>query len=87
MMDGFLLAFWATPTMTVDRLVFTVGMTIYIVVGVAFEERALRRQFGTTYEQYQAEVPQLIPLPRKRHSDISPKLADVSSRSATDTQC
>lgn len=87
MMDGFLLAFWATPTMTVDQLVFTVGMTIYIVVGVAFEERALRRQFGTTYEKYQTEVPQLIPLPRKRHSNISPKLADASSRSATDTQC
>jgi hypothetical protein len=72
--------------MTVDRLVFALGMTIYILVGVTFEERALRRQFGTTYEKYQAEVPQLIPLPRKRHSNTSSKLTDANSRSAATTQ-
>jgi len=82
MMAGFLLAFWATPTMTVDRLVFTLGMTIYILVGVTFEERALRRQFGKTYAKYQADVPQLIPLPRKIHSFIWMKLKGASSGSA-----
>ncbi len=86
MMVGFLLAFWATPTMTVDRLIFTLGMTIYILVGISFEERALRRQFGKTYEKYQAEVPQLIPLPRKLHSFIWTKLRYASTGSATTTQ-
>ncbi|HEU4782450.1 MAG TPA: NnrU family protein [Ktedonobacterales bacterium] len=86
MMVGFLVVFWATPTMTVDRLVLALGMTIYILVGISFEERALRRQFGVTYEKYQAEVPQLIPLPRKRHSNISSKLTDANSRSAATTQ-
>jgi protein-S-isoprenylcysteine O-methyltransferase Ste14 len=85
MMVGFLLVFWATPTMTVDRLVFTLGMSVYILVGISFEERALRRQFGATYEKYQAEVPQLIPLPRKRHSVIGATLRDTSSGSSAAT--
>ena len=85
MMVGFLLVFWATPTMTVDRLVLALGMTVYIVVGVSFEERALRRQFGATYEKYQAEVPQLIPLPRKRRSVIGTTLRDTRSGSSAAT--
>ena len=85
MMVGFLLVFWATPTMTVDRLVLALGMTIYIMVGVSFEERALRRQFGVTYEKYQAEVPQLLPLPRKRHSAVGAALRDTSSGSSAAT--
>ncbi len=88
LMAGFLLAFWATPTMTVDRLVFALGMTIYILVGVSFEEHALRRQFGVTYEKYQDEVPRLIPLPRRLYSFIRTKLRYryTSSGSATNTQ-
>jgi methanethiol S-methyltransferase len=64
MMSGFLLAFWATPQMTVDRLVFAVGMSLYILIGIAFEERALRREFGRAYETYQAKVPRLLPCAR-----------------------
>jgi protein-S-isoprenylcysteine O-methyltransferase Ste14 len=66
LMSGFLLAFWATPVMTVDRLLFALGMTLYILIGLAFEERALRREFGPVYEKYEAAVPRLVPFPRKR---------------------
>jgi protein-S-isoprenylcysteine O-methyltransferase Ste14 len=66
MMSGFLLAFWATPVMTIDRLVFALGMSLYILIGLAFEERALRREFGPVYTKYQAAVPRLIPSPMKR---------------------
>jgi protein-S-isoprenylcysteine O-methyltransferase Ste14 len=66
MMSGFLLAFWATPVMTIDRLVFALGMSLYILIGLAFEERALRREFGPVYTKYQAAVPRLIPFPMKR---------------------
>jgi protein-S-isoprenylcysteine O-methyltransferase Ste14 len=68
LMSGFLLAFWATPVMTIDRLVFAVGMSLYILIGLAFEERALRREFGPVYEKYEAAVPRLIPFPKKRRS-------------------
>ena len=66
MMSGFLIAFWATPSMTVDRLLFALGMSLYILIGIAFEERGLRREFGWVYENYEANVPQLFPAPRGR---------------------
>jgi protein-S-isoprenylcysteine O-methyltransferase Ste14 len=66
LMSGFLLAFWATPVMTIDRLLFALGMSLYILIGLAFEERALRREFGTVYEKYAAAVPRLIPISMKR---------------------
>lgn len=61
MQFGVLLAFWAAPTMTVGRLVFALGMTAYILIGLHFEERDLLRQFGDRYRAYQATTPMLIP--------------------------
>jgi protein-S-isoprenylcysteine O-methyltransferase Ste14 len=58
---GVLLAVWATPRLTVGHLVFALGMTIYIVIGLYFEERDLVRHFGQEYEAYRAATPQLIP--------------------------
>ena len=70
MMSGFLLAFWATPVMSVDRLLFALGMSLYILIGLAFEEHTLRRAFGPVYEQYEAAVPRLIPLPMRRREGL-----------------
>jgi methanethiol S-methyltransferase len=60
---GVLMAFWATPRMTVGHLVFALGMTTYILIGLYFEERELVRTFGRQYEAYRATTPQLIPRP------------------------
>ena len=49
LMTGFLIGFWATPTMTMDRLIFAAGFTAYIVVGVAIEVRDLIRAHGEGY--------------------------------------
>jgi protein-S-isoprenylcysteine O-methyltransferase Ste14 len=86
MMVGFLVVFWATPTMTVDRLIFALGMTVYILIGISFEEHALRRQFGMTYEKYRAEVPQLIPFARRLHRFFWARRQYARSGSATNTQ-
>jgi methanethiol S-methyltransferase len=61
MMLGLALAFWATPRMSVGHLVFAVGMTVYILVGITMEERSLVRQFGDQYRDYQRKIAMLIP--------------------------
>ena len=64
LMTGLLLAFWATPHMGASHLLFAAAASAYIAVGVAFEERDLRRTFGAAYDAYAARVPALVPRPR-----------------------
>lgn len=58
---GFVIAFWATPYMTLSHLLFSAGMTVYILVGIAHEERDLVGHFGQSYEEYRKRVGMLIP--------------------------
>ena len=53
---GWLLATFGAAHLTGDRLVFAVVSGIYLVVAMPIEERALRREFGDTYEQYAKHV-------------------------------
>jgi protein-S-isoprenylcysteine O-methyltransferase Ste14 len=68
---GFIIAFMATPRMTVGHLVFAISMIAYIAIGMRFEERDLLRTFGDDYRRYQARVPALLPWPRPRASRAS----------------
>lgn len=61
LMLGFLIVFWATPHMTVGHLLFALVMTVYIYIGIVFEERALVRAFGDRYREYERNTPMLIP--------------------------
>ena len=66
LMLGFLIAFWATPTMTVGHLLFALAMTGYILIGVAHEERDLEAALGADYAAYRRATPRLIPGLRPR---------------------
>jgi protein-S-isoprenylcysteine O-methyltransferase Ste14 len=50
-----------TPSMTTNRLTLYICLTIYILLGIYFEERKLLHEFGPKYEEYRAKTPMLIP--------------------------
>ncbi|PWL38713.1 hypothetical protein DKG77_10725 [Flagellimonas aquimarina] len=66
-MLGFIIAFWATPAMTVGHLLFALVTTIYIFIAVKYlEEKDLRKFIGEKYETYQKEVPMIIPFTKNK---------------------
>ena len=73
---GFLMAFWAAPTMTVGHLMFSIVTTAYIIVVVKFfEEPDLLREFGARYREYMSQVSGFLPLKRYRRSAETPAMA------------
>ena len=57
---GFILAFWATPEMSLGHLLRTAAMTFYILVAIRLEERDLMREHPE-YAAYRERVPMLVP--------------------------
>jgi protein-S-isoprenylcysteine O-methyltransferase Ste14 len=60
-MLGFVIAFWATPHMSLGHLVFSIATTAYILIGIFLEERDLMRYHAAQYGPYRARVPMLFP--------------------------
>jgi protein-S-isoprenylcysteine O-methyltransferase Ste14 len=65
-MLGFILAFWATPVMTVGHLLFAAASTGYILLALQIEEHDLKRGLGTAYEDYRKRVPMVFPFGWRR---------------------
>ena len=61
MMLGLLIAFWAIPIMDLSHLVFSLGMSIYLFIGIHFEEKALAKSLGPQYQSYQQRTSRVIP--------------------------
>ena len=80
-MTGLLIGIWVTPTMTLDRLLFAAGCTVYVWIGVYFEERSLQRQWGPTYDEYRQRVGAIVPTFTARRSQPAFGAAPQSPRS------
>jgi protein-S-isoprenylcysteine O-methyltransferase Ste14 len=63
MMLGLTITFWATPHMSVGHLLFALSSTGYILVGIRYEERDLRKHLTVDYDDYARRVPALVPKP------------------------
>lgn len=66
LMAGLLVAFWASPTMTAGHLALAAGLTLYVAIGVALEERDLLAAHGEAYAAYRAATPAVLPRPGRR---------------------
>ena len=64
--SGFFLAFWATPAMSAGHLVLALGMSVYMLVAIRYEERDMVALFGNDYENYRQTVGMLTPRARRR---------------------
>jgi protein-S-isoprenylcysteine O-methyltransferase Ste14 len=73
-MLGFIIAFWATPTMTVGHVLFAAVTTIYILVAIQFEEHDLLAADPANYPRYRAGTRMLIPIPKARNSALDERV-------------
>ena len=65
---GFFIAFWATPEMTAGHLLLAVGLSIYMLIAIRYEERDLVAFHGRDYEEYRGRVGMLAPRFRRRRN-------------------
>ena len=63
---GFIIAFWATPVMTITHLFFAIMTTLYILTAIQFEEKDLQTSFGEKYKSYKKDVPMIIPFSKRK---------------------
>ena len=58
---GTMVGLWATPSMSVGHLLFALVFTLYIFIGLYYEERDLVKTLGEDYVEYTNRIPMLFP--------------------------
>lgn len=77
-----LLILWLSPTMSVNSFLVYAALTLYILIGILFEERKLLCEFGQAYADYRSSTPMLLPglpkIPRRRENSVGTNKFDGS---------
>jgi protein-S-isoprenylcysteine O-methyltransferase Ste14 len=58
---GVLIGVWFIPTMTATHLILSIGFTVYIFIGLWFEEKDLIEEIGQPYQRYRREAGMFLP--------------------------
>ena len=66
---GVILGMWMQSHMTLGQFLLTVGLTLYVFIGLYFEEKDLVREFGNRYKTYMQQVPRLFPRRGKKANE------------------
>lgn len=61
---GVLIGLWSTPEMSMSHLMLSVTLSIYIFIGLYYEEKDLVNTLGKEYESYQQRVGMIFPFRR-----------------------
>ncbi len=61
---GVLIGIWLTPAMSYSHLMLSIALSVYIFIGLRYEERDLVSAWGNTYKAYQKRVRMLFPFPK-----------------------
>ncbi len=72
-MTGALIGIWVTPSMTTGHLIFALGMSVYILIGVYHEEQDLIREFGAKYRRYMRFTGRFLPAWSSTESRTAPE--------------
>ena len=67
--------------MTLGHLLLAMGMSVYILIGIHYDERDLEIFLGEDYRRYKQRVPMLIPTMGKPHETIKerPRVVETSA--------
>jgi len=60
-MLGTIIGLWATPTMSLGHFVLALSFTVYIFIGIYFEERDMLKSSGEFYGQYRQQTSKFLP--------------------------
>lgn len=66
---GVLIGIWSSATMTMTHLMLSVSMTLYVFIGLYFEEKDLVATLGQDYENYQRRVRMIVPIPKRTSTE------------------
>ena len=58
---GILLGIWSTANMSMTQFMLSICMTVYVFIGLHYEEKSLIAHFGDTYLDYKKRVPAVLP--------------------------